>query len=114
VFNSVCPLLDTDNASFHRNPEALQIAEKFSAECLIVAGEQGVNLNLAEVIGSLLLNQPLFGTGSLSPPCKHPEPPATEIATLNLAIGRNGRNRTGDYPPLLGQLTLLKFKYNNH
>jgi 2-dehydropantoate 2-reductase len=51
VFNSVCPLLDTDNGIFHRNPQALQIAESLVAECLCVAGEQGVNLNLAEVMG---------------------------------------------------------------
>ncbi|HZX72947.1 MAG TPA: 2-dehydropantoate 2-reductase N-terminal domain-containing protein, partial [Cyclobacteriaceae bacterium] len=36
VFNSVCPLLDTDNGIFHRNPQVLQIAESVVAECLCV------------------------------------------------------------------------------
>jgi ketopantoate reductase len=55
VFNSVCPLLDTDNGIFHRNPQALQIAESLVTECLGVAEEQGVHLNRAEVMDSLLL-----------------------------------------------------------
>jgi 2-dehydropantoate 2-reductase len=32
VFNSVCPLLDIDNGVFHRNPQALKIAESLVSE----------------------------------------------------------------------------------
>ncbi|HEX3385631.1 MAG TPA: 2-dehydropantoate 2-reductase N-terminal domain-containing protein, partial [Mucilaginibacter sp.] len=55
VFNSVCPLLDTDNGIFHRNSQALLIAESLVTECLGVAALHDVHLNLAEVMGSLLM-----------------------------------------------------------
>ena len=37
VFNSICPLLETDNGVFHRNDSALRIAGTVISECLAVA-----------------------------------------------------------------------------
>ena len=48
-------VIDAEYRDFIRNPQALQIAESLVIECLYVAEEQGVNLNLAEVMDSLLL-----------------------------------------------------------
>jgi len=109
VFNSVCPLLDTDNGIFHRNPQALQIAESLVAECLCVAGEQGVNLNLAEVMSSLLLISRSSDGQFISTLQDIRNHRPTEIATLNLAIaGMAATEQAIIQTRLLGQLTLLK------
>lgn len=50
VFNSICPLLETDNSIFQRNEEVLQIAKAVVGECLTVAKEHGIELNGAHYI----------------------------------------------------------------
>jgi|SRR5579872_1092160 len=109
VFNSVCPLLETDNGIFHRNPQALQIAESLVSECLCVAEEQGVNLNLAEVMDSLLLISRSSDGQFISTLQDIRNKRPTEIATLNLAIaGMAAKERAVIQTRLLGQLILLK------
>lgn len=109
VFNSVCPLLDTDNGIFHRNPQALQIAESLVAECLRVAEEQGVNLNRAEVMDTLLLISRSSDGQFISTLQDIRNHRPTEIATLNLAIaGMATTEQAISQTLLLGQLTLLK------
>jgi 2-dehydropantoate 2-reductase len=109
VFNSVCPLLDTDNGIFHRNPLALQIAESLVAECLRVAEEQGINLKLAEVMDSLLLISRASDGQFISTLQDIRNHRPTEIATLNLAIaGMATTEQAIIQTLLLGQLTLLK------
>jgi 2-dehydropantoate 2-reductase len=116
VFNSVCPLLDTDNGIFHRNPQALQIAESLVAECLRVAEEQGVDLNLAEVMGSLLLISRSSDGQFISTLQDIRNHRPTEISTLNLAIaGMAATEQAVIQTRLLGQLTLLKSQVSiNH
>jgi 2-dehydropantoate 2-reductase len=109
VFNSVCPLLETDNGIFHRNPQALQIAESLVSECLGVAEEQGVHLNLAEVMDSLLLISRSSDGQLISTLQDIRNHRPTEIATLNLAIaGMAATEQAVIQTRLLGQLTLLK------
>jgi 2-dehydropantoate 2-reductase len=109
VFNSVCPLLDADNGIFHRNPEALQMAESLVAECLCVAGEQGVHLNLADVMDNLLLISRSSDGQLISTLQDIRNHRPTEIATLNLAIaGMAATEQTVIRTRLLGQLVLLK------
>jgi 2-dehydropantoate 2-reductase len=109
VFNSVCPLLDTDNGIFHRNPQALQIAESLVAECLRVAEGQGINLSLAEVMDSLLLISRSSDGQFISTLQDIRNHRPTEIATLNLAIaGMAATEQAISQILLLGQLTLLK------
>jgi 2-dehydropantoate 2-reductase len=109
VFNSVCPLLDTDNGIFYRNMRALQIAESLVYECLCVAEEQGVNLNLAEVMDSLLLISRSSDGQFISTLQDIRNHRPTEIATLNLAIaGMAATEHAVVQTRLLGQLTLLK------
>jgi len=116
VFNSVCSLLDTDNGIFHRNPQALQIAESLMAECLHVAEEQGVNLTLAEVIDTLLLISRSSDGQFISTLQDIRNHRPTEIATLNLAIaGMATTEQAVIQTSLLGQLTLLKSQLSfNH
>ena len=109
VFNSVCPLLDIDNGVFHRNPQALKIAESLVSEGLCVAEEQGVHLNLAEVMDSLLLISRSSDGQSISTLQDIRNHRPTEIATLNLAIaGMAETEQDVIQTRLLGQLTLLK------
>lgn len=109
VFNSVCPLLETDNGIFHRNPQALQIAESLVTECLCVAEQQGVNLNRTEVMDSLLLISRSSDGQFISTLQDIRSHRPTEIATLNLAIaGMAVKEQTVIQTRLLGQLTLLK------
>ncbi len=109
VFNSVCPLLDTDNGIFHRNPQALQIADSLVAECLGVAEEQGVHLNRSEVMDSLLLISRSSDGHFISTLQDIRNHRPTEIATLNLAIaGIAATEQDIIQTFLLGKLTLLK------
>ena len=109
VFNSVCPLLETDNGIFHRNRLAFQIAECLIAECLCVAEEKGVNLDRAEVIESLLLISRSSDGNFISTLQDIRNRRPTEIATLNLAIaGMASTEHLVIQTNLLGQLILLK------
>ncbi len=109
VFNSVCPLLDTDNGIFHRNPQALQIAESLVTECLCIAEEQGVHLNRAEVMDSLLLISRSSDGQFISTLQDIRNHRPTEIATLNLAIAGMAATELDIIQTLLlGKLTLLK------
>jgi 2-dehydropantoate 2-reductase len=109
VFNSVCPLLETDNGIFHRNPQALQIAESLVAECLCVAEGQGINLNRTVVMDSLLLISRSSDGQFISTLQDIRNHRPTEIETLNLAIaGMAATEQDIIQTLLLGQLTLLK------
>jgi 2-dehydropantoate 2-reductase len=109
VFNSVCPLLETDNGIFHRNPQALQIAERLVSECLCVAQEKGVGLSLAEVMDILLMISRSSDGQFISTLQDIRNHRPTEIATLNLAIaGMAATEQTVIQTSLLGHLTLLK------
>ena len=116
VFNSVCTLLDTDNGIFHRNSQALQIAESLVAECLRVAEEQGIDLNQSEVMDSLLLISRSSDGQFISTLQDIRNRRPTEIATLNLAIaGMAAAEHAVIQTRLLGQLTLLKSQLSiNH
>ncbi|MBT1700116.1 ketopantoate reductase, partial [Fulvivirgaceae bacterium PWU4] len=54
VFNSVCPLLETDNGIFHRNPDALLLARTIVEQCVKVANLVNIQLTTEETIQSLL------------------------------------------------------------
>lgn len=55
VFNSVCPLLETDNGIFHRNFYALNIAKRIIDSCISIAHTVGINLEVDEVTKTLLM-----------------------------------------------------------
>lgn len=112
VFNSVCPLLDTDNGIFHRNPQVLQIAESLVAECLGVAKQQGIHLHRAEVMDSLLMISRASDGHFISTLQDIRNQRPTEIATLNLAIaGMAATESEIIQTHLLGRLILLKSQF---
>ncbi|WP_336514845.1 2-dehydropantoate 2-reductase [Pollutibacter soli] len=55
VFNSICPLLETDNGIFHSNRNALTIAKRIIDECVIIASLKNIHLNSEEILEKLLL-----------------------------------------------------------
>jgi 2-dehydropantoate 2-reductase len=109
VFNSVCPLLDTDNGIFHRNPQVLQLAESLVAECLGVAEQQGIHLHRAEVMDSLLMISRASDGQFISTLQDIRNRRPTEIATLNLAIAGMAATESAIIQThLLGTLILIK------
>ncbi|MBF8964081.1 ketopantoate reductase family protein [Pontibacter sp. FD36] len=116
VFNTVCPLLETDNGVFHRHEAARGIARSVIDECVGVAGRAGIMLDPLEVEESLLrISRDSEGQFiSTLQDIRHNRP--TELETLNLEIVRIASaqdqaatvRRTG----VLGELTKLKAELN--
>jgi 2-dehydropantoate 2-reductase len=114
VFNSVCPLLETDNGIFVRDAEAARLALEIVRECLEVAGR--LNLGLEEnVVMEQLFAISARSDGQLISTLQdlNARRP-TEIESLNLEIARIADSLS---PPvtvsktkLLGELVLLKSK----
>jgi 2-dehydropantoate 2-reductase len=112
VFNSICPLLDTDNGIFHRNESVLAIASSVIKECVGIAQAKGVAITEEEVTETVLMISRLSDGQLISTlqdiNLKRP----TEIETLNFAIVNMARalNRenTVKETKLLGELTKLK------
>lgn len=112
VFNSICPLLETDNGIFHRNEMALSLAKRLIVECLVVANAMGILLREEEVV-DMLLRISKSSEGQLISTYQDLKlKRRTEIETLNIAIVDVARKlllpdavkETG----LLGDLILLK------
>ena len=112
VFNSVCPLLETDNGIFHRNEEALGLAKRMIAECVAVAELDGVRLSAEEVTGRLLLISKASDGQLISTLQDIRNGRPTEIDTLNFAVARvaaaHGAEGIAPVTKALGELTKLK------
>lgn len=116
VFNSVCPLLDIDNGIFHRNAAALELAERVIAECLLIAGQKGIELSKGEVLESLLRIS-RFSDGQLISTLQDIRSGRrTEIGTLNGAIvaiaGNLNMAHLVPETRLLWEMTRLKEELN--
>ncbi len=112
VFNSVCPLLETDNGVFHREPAARAIARSVITECVAVARASGISLRPEEVEESLLLISTASDGQLISTLQDIRNGRRTEIDTLNFELVRIAETLgRGDLVPetrLLGELTKLK------
>jgi 2-dehydropantoate 2-reductase len=112
VFNSVCPLLDTDNGIFYRNQYALTIAQNMIAEAVVIAAAKGVQLNKAAVVKQLLLISQRSDGQCISTLLDIKNKRPTEIETLNLAIAQIAADLNMEaviqQTKLLGQLVHLK------
>lgn len=86
VFNSVCPLLDTDNGIFQRDEKALAIAKRLIAECILIAGYSGIQLSAHEILNSLLRISKLSAGQFISTHQDIKNKQETEINTLNFAV----------------------------
>jgi len=116
VFNSVCPLLDTDNGIFHRDGSALTIARRVIGECILVARLCGVHLQQAATVEMLLAISKASDGQLISTLQDIRQKRPTEIATLNLEIVRIAEQfERGDLvmeTRLLGELTAAKSSLN--
>jgi len=112
VFNSVCPLLETDNGIFDRNEQALAIAKRVIAECISIAAANGVLLDMDAVVNRLLLISRSASGQLISTYQDILNKRRTEIDTLNLAIAGMakdlGREEEVAETRLLGELVKLK------
>lgn len=114
VFNSVCPLLETDNGIFHRDEQVLQIARRVVAECVEIAAAEGISLHTDEVMENLLKISRSSDGLLISTYQDILHKRETEISTLNMEIAEIARRlhkqHTVRETRLLGELTLLKSK----
>lgn len=117
VFNSVCPLLDTDNGIFHRSEEALGLAKRMIAECVAVAELEGVRLSAEEVTGRLLQISKASDGQLISTLQDIRNKRPTEIDTLNFAVARVaavfGAEGIVPVTRALGELVKLKSMLNS-
>lgn len=88
VFNSICPLLETDNGIFHRNDQVLQLAKNVIAECLIVAEAHGINLTMDVILHNILVISKMSDGQKISTYQDILNKRETEIETLNLAVAK--------------------------
>lgn len=112
VFNSICPLLETDNGIFHRNPTALALATRLIEECLSIARMKNIPLTVSEITDSLLLISRQADGQLISTYQDIQNRRPTEIETLNLEIARQaaalGQEVAISRTQLLGELIRLK------
>jgi 2-dehydropantoate 2-reductase len=88
VFNSVCPLLETDNGIFQRNERVRDIAKAIILECIAIASTEGIDLDADKVLERLLLISKSSDGQLISTYQDLLHKRKTEIETLNLAIAR--------------------------
>ncbi|MFT3911633.1 MAG: ketopantoate reductase C-terminal domain-containing protein [Ferruginibacter sp.] len=112
VFNSVCPLLETDNGIFHRNEKALRIAKQVVDECIVVALSECIQLSADKVLERLLLISKSSDGQLISTYQDIINKRKTEINTLNFAIAgiADKLNKTGltTRTKILGELIQIK------
>lgn len=111
VFNSICPLLETDNGVFQRNDEVLKIAKTVISECLAVATENGIKLTEDEVLQNVLSISKMSDGQKISTYQDILNKRETEIDTLNFAVAKVARLTNKVEVPvtsLLGELIKIK------
>ncbi len=112
VFNSVCPLLETDNGIFYRNDKALRIARDVIDECIQVAAAVGIMLHADTILNRLLLISKASDGQLISTYQDILNKRNTEIETMNMSIARVaesvGRSSLIKQTKLLGELIQIK------
>jgi 2-dehydropantoate 2-reductase len=88
VFNSVCPLLDTDNGVFVRDQGAASLARELVRECLALTDRLDLGLSESELMEQLLLISKSSDGQLISTLQDIRAGRPTEIEFLNLEIAR--------------------------
>lgn len=116
VFNSICPLLDTDNGIFLRNKDVMELAEKVIQECVNIANLSGIEISVNEVIESVKMISKMSDGQLISTLQDINNKRPTEIETLNfevVSIARSlGKETEVTHTKLLGELTKMKADLN--
>lgn len=109
VFNSICPLLETDNGVFQRNEGTLEIAKTVIRECITVAQGVGIQLTTEEVLQNVLAISKMSDGQKISTYQDILNKRETEIETLNFAVAKaSGTKFQVPVTALLGELTKIK------
>ncbi|MCF3111780.1 2-dehydropantoate 2-reductase [Niabella sp. CC-SYL272] len=112
VFNTVCPLLETDNGIFYRNKKVVEMAREVVDECIKVAAFDGIRLDAEDVMDGLLQISRCSEGMLISTYQDLRRQQPTEIDALNLAIVRAADRLPGSgrvpATRLLGTLIQLK------
>lgn len=112
VFNSICPLLETDNGIFYRNQYAQSIARTIIDECIGVAANEGILLDADQVAEQLLLISKTSEGQLISTYQDLLHKRKTEIDTLNMTIAaiaeKYSKKELTKNTLLLGNLIQLK------
>ena len=112
VFNSVCPLLETDNGIFYRDEKALGIALGVIRECVAIAQQAGIAVTF-DAVANKLLQISKSGEGQLISTYqdilnkRETEIDSFNFAIVRLATGLNSET-TVIQTKLLGELVKLK------
>lgn len=114
VFNSICPLLETDNGAFVHDQAVAQLAGEVVEECLALTDRLGLGLTRDELMGQILQISRSSDGQLISTLQDLRNGRETEIEFLNLAIARIAAAQRPriDLPKteLLGRMTLAKAK----
>lgn len=112
AFNSICPLLETDNGIFARNAKVLQLARTVIEECVSLAHRQGIDIDKHAIEKNLMLISQRSDGQLISTYVDILHHRRTEIESLNLEISRMaddlGIPETVTHTRLLGELVQLK------
>lgn len=112
VFNSICPLLETDNGIFYRSEQALHIAKQVIDECVAVALNENITLDAARVLERLLLISRTSKGQLISTYQDILNKRRTEIETFNFAIseiaGKLKKTDSIQRTRILGDLIRIK------
>jgi 2-dehydropantoate 2-reductase len=116
VFNSICPLLETDNGIFIRDKNSMQLAEKVIAEGVKIANLSGIAITESEVAESVKMISKMSDGQLISTLQDIQNKRKTEIETLNFAVvaiaKKIGKEHEVIQTKLLGELTKIKADLN--
>ena len=116
VFNSVCPLLETDNGIFHRDEQARSLAIQIISECVAVGKRAGVILDENKVLETVLQISRASDGQLISTLQDIRSQRLTEIDSLNFAIVKAathlGMLERVSKTKMLGELIRLKAALN--
>jgi 2-dehydropantoate 2-reductase len=114
VFNSICPLLETDNGVFMRSSPVAELANEIVNECLVLTNKLGLEFSPSELIEQILEISKSSDGQLISTLQDIRNGRETEIEYLNLEMARVA---TAQQPPinlpkteLLGRMTEMKAK----
>jgi 2-dehydropantoate 2-reductase len=112
AFNSICPLINIDNGIFHRDENAMKLAEELVVECIKVALAVDVNLDKKYILESILRISKMSDGQLISTLQDINNNRKTEIETLNCAIAKIsndiGKPELALKTRMLGEMILLK------
>lgn len=105
AFNSICPLLETDNGIFFRNAQARNLARTVIEECVALAQKQGIVLDKVAIEDNLMQISRQSEGQFISTYVDLLQHRRTEIESLNLEISRMAKDM--GVPELVTRTRLL-------